>query len=290
MPLVGGAVMPHGALILDPERPEMAGSALGEAARKLHEGCVAASRAIRQAQAEVVLLYTPHGIIGEGADMWIYQNASASGSCEWMGSWAEHRVSVKCDSEAARSLLAHLKETGHSAAGMTLFSGYDAPLRWGEAVPLSFLAAVTAAGARVVVLSHAPAGTTERAAIAGSREAATRGMGSAIERWASVQEKRVFFLVSGDLAHVHVGTAAAGFELFKSWIPTPKRGGTGSASCDSEEPTTRPTAHRATIVPQSLPTVLRTRATSTPSMTTCTPRRLCLRLRCWIGSGARTLR
>ena len=28
---------------------------------------------------------------------------------------------------------------GHAAAGLTAFSGYDAPLRWGEAVPLSFL-------------------------------------------------------------------------------------------------------------------------------------------------------
>ena len=94
----------------------------------------------------------------------VYLNGSASGSCEWMGSWAEHRVSVQCDAEAARSLVQHLKAGGHSAAGLTAFSGYDAPLRWGEAVPLCFLGGATATKAKVVVLSHGPASTGERAA------------------------------------------------------------------------------------------------------------------------------
>ena len=202
MPLVGGAVMPHGALILDPARPEMAGE-LGAAARRLHEGCVSAARAVCVARPDVILLYTPHGLLGDGADLFIYTNASASGSCEWMGSWAEHRVNVKCDANAARSLLAHLKAGSHSAAGLTSFSGYDAPLRWGECVPLSFLGAALADGAQVVVLSHGPAGTVDRAAVTRGRLAETTAIGSALAEWANLQEKRVFLLVSGDLAHVH---------------------------------------------------------------------------------------
>ena len=41
MPFVGGAIMPHGALILDPSRAEMAGE-VGAAALRLHAACVAA--------------------------------------------------------------------------------------------------------------------------------------------------------------------------------------------------------------------------------------------------------
>jgi len=209
MPLVGAAIMPHGALVLDPSRAEMAGTPLGTAARRLHEACVEAGRKIASAKPDVILLYTPHGLIGgDGAAMYVYLNATASGSCEWMGAWAEHRVKVKCDAEAAASLLERLKANGHSAAGMTAFSGYDAPLRWGECVPLSFLGAATHSaegGARVVVLSHGPVGTDERALLASTpqRCQATDAMGREIGQWAAEQAKRVFLLISGDLAHVH---------------------------------------------------------------------------------------
>ena len=129
--------MPHGALILDPERSEMAGTPLGGAARRLHEACFAAGCAVRAAHPHLIILYTPHGLHSDSADMCIYQNSSASGSCDWMGAWGEYRVSVQCDAAAARSLLTALQAGGHSAAGLTAFSGYDAPLRWGECVPLS---------------------------------------------------------------------------------------------------------------------------------------------------------
>lgn len=209
MPLVGAAIMPHGALILDPSRAEMAGTPLGTAARRLHEACVEAGRKIAATKADVILLYTPHGLLGgDGAALYVYLNATASGSCEWMGSWAEHRVKVNCDADAAASLLERLKSNGHSAAGMTAFSGYDAPLRWGECVPLSFLGAATHSaegGARVVVLSHGPVGTGERATLAATppRCQATDAIGREIGQWAAEQAKRVFLLVSGDLAHVH---------------------------------------------------------------------------------------
>ena len=202
MPLIGGAVMPHGALILDPARAEMAGE-VGDGARRLHAACVEAGRLIEAAESDLILLYTPHGLLGEGADMWVYLNGSASGSCEWMGSWAEHRVSVQCDAEAARSLVQHLKAGGHSAAGLTAFSGYDAPLRWGEAVPLCFLGGATATKAKVVVLSHGPASTGERAALAPQRRAQTEAMGRAVAAWAEADARRVLLLISGDLAHVH---------------------------------------------------------------------------------------
>ena len=78
-----------------------------------------------------------------------------------MGSWANYAVKVALDPSGAASLLAALKDAGCSAAGLSAFSGYDAPLRWGEAVPLLFLRAVTAR-AKVIILSHGPTTTGER--------------------------------------------------------------------------------------------------------------------------------
>jgi aromatic ring-opening dioxygenase LigB subunit len=212
MPLVGGVILPHGALILDPSRTEMSES-LSAATKRLHDACNEAAAAIEELQPELILLYTPHGLIADGADMHIYTNGSASGSCEWMGSWAEHRVAVACHTEAAESLVAALKEGGSSVAALCAFSGYDAPLRWGEAVPLSFLRRLTArpgtsTGARIVILSHGPSSTRTRCAVARERMAATTVCGEQIGAWAAARSERTLLLISGDLAHSH-GNARA---------------------------------------------------------------------------------
>ena len=115
MPLIGGAIMPHGALILDPHRSEMSDT-LKNASKNLNDACLAAAAAIEANKPDLILLYTPHGLIADGADMHIYTNSSASGTAEWMGSWSEHRVAVKCDTQAAQSLVTHLKNDGCSAA------------------------------------------------------------------------------------------------------------------------------------------------------------------------------
>ena len=206
MPLIGGVIMPHGALILDPTRSEMP-KELSTSAKKLHDACVAAADAIEAQRPDLILLYTPHGLIADGVDMNIYTNESASGSCEWMGSWAEHRVAVRCDKAAAESLVDTLKNAGCSAASLCAFSGYDAPLRWGEAVPLSFLRRVTArpggAGARTIILSHGPSSTGVRCELAAQRIEATKHMGATISEWCAGRTERILLLISGDLAHTH---------------------------------------------------------------------------------------
>lgn len=203
MPLIGGAIMPHGALILDPHRSEMSDT-LKNASKNLNDACLAAAAAIEANKPDLILLYTPHGLIADGADMHIYTNSSASGSAEWMGSWSEHRVAVKCDTQAAQSLITHLKNDGCSAAALCAFSGYDAPLRWGEAVPLSFLRKTTAAdGAKFCILSHGPSSTGERCEKAQERLKENEQIGASIAHWANSRDERVLLLISGDLAHTH---------------------------------------------------------------------------------------
>ena len=132
-----------------------------------------------------------------------------------MGGWDRHRVAVPLDTEASVELLAGLKAAGASVDGLLAFSGYSAPLRWGEAVPLSFFGGLLGGNddgggsgsggdaVKAVVLSHDPGSTAARCAGAAARLPRTAAMGRAIGEWAAATSKRVFVLISADLAHVH---------------------------------------------------------------------------------------
>ena len=54
MPLIGGAVTPHGALLLDPARAEMAGE-VGDGARRLHAAGVEAGGAVAETVAASIV-------------------------------------------------------------------------------------------------------------------------------------------------------------------------------------------------------------------------------------------
>ena len=109
MPFVGGAIMPHGALILDPSRAEMAGE-VGAAALRLHAACVAAGSAIAAAKPDVVLLYTPHGLLGEvqggGWDDMLeeVQEPGGSGGASLCGECGESAgMLILCDGDCLRA-------------------------------------------------------------------------------------------------------------------------------------------------------------------------------------------
>ena len=87
--------------------------------------------------------------------------------------------------EHSDSLLGALKAGGLPVAGVSAFSGYDAPLRWGEAIPLWFLRQVLPDSCRFVVLSHGPINTTRRAELSVARMEQTAAMGEALAVWAS---------------------------------------------------------------------------------------------------------
>ena len=69
MPLVGGAIMPHGALILDPTRKEMPAD-LSAKAQRLYDACLTAADEIANLQPDLILLYTPHGQNHENREQW----------------------------------------------------------------------------------------------------------------------------------------------------------------------------------------------------------------------------
>ena len=223
MVLCGAVIMPHGALILEPERPELHAAGIATKAKNLHDACVTAAAAAKDAKPDVIVLYTPHGMVGD-ASMNVYTNPSARGSCEWMGDWAGFEVDVAMDVDAAKSLIAKFREFGCDAAPISAFSSMPAPLRWGETVPLYYMRDVTMSSsataavatanasngngrrsgtkAKVVVLSHGPSNTLARGQTAMAREEETATAGRALASWCEEQEQRVLLLISADLSHV----------------------------------------------------------------------------------------
>ena len=49
------------------------------------------------------------------------------------------KVNIKCDDKMAVQLVEHLQESGIPTEGLNCFSMTEAPLSWGEAVPIWYL-------------------------------------------------------------------------------------------------------------------------------------------------------
>lgn len=208
MVLCGALVLPHGAMILEPDREELRAAGIDDAASRLNVACESAAAAAKTAAPDLIVLYTPHGMVG-GDSFNVYMNPTARGSCEWMGDWAGFQVDVTIDVTAAESLIDSMRADGcESVAPISAFSAMPAPLRWGETVPLYYIRDVTmpargGSGAKVVIMSHGPSSTLARGQTAMAREDETAAAGRALGRWCEAQEQRVLLLISADLSHVH---------------------------------------------------------------------------------------
>lgn len=150
MPFVGAALLPHGSMVLDPERSD-----LPTGAADLHRGMKAAAALIQAAAPDLIVLHTPHGI-SLSSSLGVYRGSGATGNALWMGAWENFKVHVEFDDAQASKLLAHFKDAGVDAQGINMFAG-DAPIRWAEVVPLWFLRDML--GVKFVILSQGCGGS-----------------------------------------------------------------------------------------------------------------------------------
>jgi len=134
--LVGVAYLPHGTMLLDPNRED-----LPDGAKSLHTSCMKISDKIAEINPDLLILLTPHGINLHQAFN-IYQpgvsNSKAIGNAEWNNQWTDYSVDVNLDGEISQDLYSYLKQRLARVEGMLSFAGLSAPLRWGEVVPLYF--------------------------------------------------------------------------------------------------------------------------------------------------------
>ena len=208
MPIVSSLILPHGAMVFDggegctfsaAERIKVLPATLKDDCQALFQACREAADMAKATKPEVIFLNTPHGICMSN-HLCVYLNSRAKGNAEWNDQWTEYNINVTLDSDLARAFLEHLQKDGIPAEGMRAFTACEAPLRWGEVIPLWFFRDLTAgdSGVKVVIFSNPLRKMREDEPLS---EAAK--VGRSIEQFLSGLKQQVLYVVSGDLAHSH---------------------------------------------------------------------------------------
>ena len=204
MVIVGAVVLPHGTMTLDPGKP-----GLPDGAQSLHTATLKACEELAKLSPTLIVLSTPHGICLSGK-YGVYVNNHASGHAEWNGHWSDFTVNVDLASSTARSLVEYWNRHGVPAEGIMTFANTEAPLRWGEAVPLWFLRKAGCTAPVVLLAEPAAArgsSSADRAKYCATDEFQERQTlaGRELRRFLDThaRDERVVVAISGDLAHTH---------------------------------------------------------------------------------------
>lgn len=203
MGFVGAAILPHGAMIFDGdpnsdsaacrERNSTMPPDLIKDCSTLYSSCERAAELVAEMNPEVVLLVTPHGISLSSGALGVYMAPSACGNALWNDAWQDIEVSVPLDAQLSGQLLDFVQKQGLKADGIVTFSiQMEAPLRWGEVVPLWFVKRkVDSDKVKYIVVA------------AGRGSEGFEVIGSALHEFASNLNQRLVVVISGDLAHTH---------------------------------------------------------------------------------------
>ncbi|HEX6487899.1 MAG TPA: hypothetical protein VF137_03355 [Candidatus Dormibacteraeota bacterium] len=201
MPVVFGAIAPHGSLAI-PEACEPDEQHLAAATQR---GMRELGRRFDDARPEAVVLYTPHNVHVEGT-LAVISAARMEGS---LASWEEGlghvRLSVACDSELATAVREELREAGLPAAAVS-YGGNDLvqavmPMDWATLIPLWYLGGRAEPQPPVVVIAPARELTAQQHVLAGA--AVTRAVGRL--------DRRVAVIASADHGHGHRADGPYGY-------------------------------------------------------------------------------
>ena len=206
MPIIAALAVSHSPTVFDggegctaaaAERIQSLPDTLKEDWGTLFEATREAAEMAKAVNPEVIFLNTPHGVSTCNSHS-VYLNPRAKGNAEWMGQWTEYEVNVPLDSDLAKAFLEHLQGDNIPAIGVAPFNPCEAPLRWGEVVPLWFFRDLTTAGIKVVIFSSPMFSETDQSPLSHVSK-----LGRSIARFLNGLEQRVLYIASGDLAHTH---------------------------------------------------------------------------------------
>jgi len=142
---VGAFILPHGALLLDPERLQNKDTMPIDAAfhsKNLQNGMkYVADVVVNKIKPDLILLLTPHGI--SNYYNWnIYLNSKAKGDALWEKEYSEYKIDdLLLARDESLALLSHLKNDKNcNVEGLSTYSNYgETVLRWGEVIPLYYI-------------------------------------------------------------------------------------------------------------------------------------------------------
>lgn len=188
MTILACFIVPHGSMVLDPS--------IGADVSTLHAAMEQFGEKVQKLQPDIVFLTTPHSIALD-YEFGIYRNSKARGTAGWEGQYDEFSAEIDLDTEFSDQLINQLTKQEAAVKGITCFSPSvgEAPLRWGEVVPLWFLREVQT---KYIVMSqplrrYQPLDMTKELLM----------MGQSLYDFLQTSAKRVVVVVSGDLAHTH---------------------------------------------------------------------------------------
>lgn len=204
MPLVFGAIAPHGDIV--PGLPDAAPSPQTTAAME------AMGKQLEALRPESIVVVTPHGVRVDGA-VAVSASEMAAGALEELPAV---RVEIEVDTVLARQIATHADAAGVPVAtvhyGATRGPHDCYPLDWGAVVPLWFLGARFAAPPRVVIAVPSRAVSLQ----------ALFRFGQAIADVAASSPTRVALVASSDLAHAHQAEGPYGYDAaaaeFDEWV------------------------------------------------------------------------
>lgn len=198
-------MFPHGAMVLDTTLPNLP---LG--AEALNRACSDCASQFLSRNPDTIILLTPHGI-SLSESVAVYTNDSVSGSARWLGHWGDYQVRASTNVPMAQSMLAYFKEKHCKADSMTFVaSTIDAPLAWGEAVPLWFCKSALENGTKVVILAWPQA----RFDPTQYCHDATH-LGRILFEFTAASPERIGIIFSCDMSHVH-GSPEGTADIFTS--------------------------------------------------------------------------
>lgn len=215
MPIVGAYILPHGSMILDPEKEN-----ISEEAIALHHEMKKIAQEIDGLNPDIIFLTTPHSIALSN-DFALYLNQGGLGTAEWKGDYKDFIVQILFDQDLTNELLAYLHEKQRAISGLACFTaGIQAPLRWGEAVPLWFLRELSPEP-KYLLLSQPlrrldqPEGLIPQALT----------LGGDLQEFFESHEQRIVVIISADLSHTHQQEGPYGYNdeaepsdmLYEQW-------------------------------------------------------------------------
>ena len=217
--LVGAFILPHGALVLNPDpikEPE---------SYKLHKGMKECGKQIKSLKPDIILLTTPHGVSLTNS-LAIYTNKYVSGSAAWLGKYTEYELkNIECDSSKANSLLKWINSQYNSYPNNKypvdgyryIYTEFEAPINWGEVIPLWFIQDIlkfkdtenmtnddTTKKAKIIIMSSRLANTFYDQNPTDINDLNNiRFIGENILDWCDNLDERIVIITSGDLSHRH---------------------------------------------------------------------------------------
>jgi len=205
MPLVCSLVLPHGAMSFDggpggspdhDKRLSELPQGIKTDCTTLYQSFLSAAQLAKDKKPDIIFLNTPHGVCLSD-HLCVYLNDKAKGNAEWNEQWMEYSINVEMNPDLSQQFLDHLQSDGIRAEGMASFAKCEAPLRWGEVIPLWFFKDLIESGMKVVIFSN-PLSRSKPLVV---DELSL--VGRSVGRFMHGLTERVLYITSGDLAHTH---------------------------------------------------------------------------------------